>query len=190
MQSDEETKGGMMEEHVLDVIRKRRTVRAFTDEEVSDEQVETILEMGMYAPTYMNRKPWHFVVIRDKELQEKLGETLRVRPYLQQASAVIAVYGDPNISDTWDLDGCAAIENMLIAATALGLGSAWAGSPGNVGWHETEELMNEALKVPSGFRAVSLVCLGHPAKMVVPHSKDERYDKTRIHYDNWRNLKT
>jgi nitroreductase len=190
MQSDEETKGGMMEEHVLDVIRKRRTVRAFTDEEVTDEQVESILEMAMYAPTYMNRKPWHFVVIRDKDLQEKLGETLGVRPYIQQASAVIAVYGDPEISSTWNLDGCAAIENMLIAATALGLGSAWAGSPGNRGWPETEELMKEALKVPTGFRAVSLVCLGHPAKMVVPHSKDERYDKTRIHYGTWRTLKT
>jgi nitroreductase len=177
-------------EQVLDVIRKRRTVRAFTDEEVTDEQVETILQMAMYAPTYMNRQPWHFVVVRDKELQKSLGETLGVRPYIQQAFAVIAVYGDPNISNTWDLDGCAAIENMLIAATAMGLGSAWAGSPGNLAWDEAEELMKVALKVPSGFRALSLVCLGHPAKMIVPHTKDERYDKTRVHYGNWRELKS
>jgi nitroreductase len=177
-------------EQVLDVIRKRRTVRAFTDEEVSDEQVETILQMAMYAPTYMNRQPWHFVVVRDKELQKSLGETLGVRPYIQQASAVIAVYGDPNISNTWDLDGCAAIENMLITATALGLGSAWAGSPGNLAWGEAEELMKDALKVPAGFRALSLVCLGHPVKMVVPHTKDERYNKTRVHYGTWRELKS
>jgi nitroreductase len=177
-------------EQVLDVIRKRRTVRAFTDEEVSDEQVETILQMAMYAPTYMNRQPWHFVVVRDKELQKSLGETLGVRPYIQQASAVIAVYGDPNISNTWDLDGCAAIENMLIAATALGLGSAWAGSPGNLAWGEAEQLMKDALKVPAGFRALSLVCLGHPVKMVVPHTKDERYNKTRVHYGTWRELKS
>jgi len=177
-------------EQVLDVIRKRRTVRAFTDEEVTDEQVETILQMAMYAPTYMNRQPWHFVVVRDKELQKSLGETLGVRPYIQQASAVIAVYGDPNISNTWDLDGCAAIENMLIAATALGLGSAWAGSPGNLAWGEAEQLMKDALKVPAGFRALSLVCLGHPAKMVVPHTKDERYNKTRVHYGTWRELKS
>ena len=175
---------------VLDVISKRRTVRAFTDEEVTDEQVETILQMAMYAPTYMNRQPWHFVVVRDKELQKSLGETLGVRPYIQQASAVIAVYGDPNISNTWDLDGCAAIENMLIAATALGLGSAWAGSPGNLAWGEAEQLMKDALKVPAGFRALSLVCLGHPAKMVVPHTKDERYNKTRVHYGTWRELKS
>ncbi|HUV73906.1 MAG TPA: nitroreductase family protein [Anaerolineae bacterium] len=177
-------------EQVLDVIRKRRTVRAFTDEEVTDEQVETILQMAMYAPTYMNRQPWHFVVVRDKELQKSLGETLGVRPYIQQASAVIAVYGDPNISNTWDLDGCAAIENMLIAATALGLGSAWAGSPGNLAWGEAEQLMKDALEVPAGFRALSLVCLGHPAKMVVPHTKDERYNKTRVHYGTWRELKS
>lgn len=178
-----------MANEALDVLKKRRTVRSFTDEEVTDEQVETILEMGMYAPTYLNRQPWHFVVVRDKELQEQLGETLGVRPYVQQASAVIAVYGDPQISDTWHLDGCAAIENMLIAATALGVGSAWAGSPGNIGWGKAEELMREALKVPHGFSALSLVCVGHTAKMVVPHTKDERYDKTRIHYGDWRTLK-
>jgi len=179
----------MMEKDVLDVMRKRRTVRRFTDEQVTDEQVETILEMGMYAPTYMNRKPWHFVVIRDKELQERLGETLSVRPYVQEVSVVIAVYGAPDISSTWDLDGAAAIENMLIAATALGLGSAWAGSRGNLAWKEAEELMQAALKVPSGFRALSLVCLGHEAKTVAPHTKDERYDKTRVHYGDWSTLK-
>jgi nitroreductase len=179
-----------MEKNVLDIIRKRRTVRAFTEAEVTDEEVQTILEMAMYAPTYMNRQPWHFVVFKDKELQAKLGETLGVRPYIQQAATVIAVYGDPNVSSTWDLDGCAAIENMLIAATAMDLGSAWAGSPGNVAWGEAEDLMKKALKVPEGFRALSLVCLGHPAKMVVPHTEDERYNKTRVHYGNWRNLKS
>lgn len=178
-----------MEKDVLEVIRKRRTIRKFTDEEVTDEQVETILEMAMYAPTYMNRQPWHFVVMRDQELQKQLGETLGVRPYLQEASAVIVVYGDPEISNTWHLDGCAAIENMLIAATGLGLGSAWAGSPGNVAWDEAEELLRDALKVPGGFRALSLVCLGHTAKMVAPHTKDERYDRTRIHYEDWRTLR-
>jgi len=178
-----------MEKDMLDVIRKRRTVRRFTDEDVSDEQVETILEMGMYAPTYMNRQPWHFVVVRDKELQARLADTLGVRPYLQEASVVIAVYGDPKISNTWDLDGCAAIENMLIAATAFGLGGAWAGSPGNVAWEQAEDLLRDALKVPSGFCALSLVCLGHAAKEPTPHSKGERFDKTRVHYGDWSNLK-
>jgi nitroreductase len=178
----------MMGKDALDVIRERRTVREFTDEDVIDEQVETILEMGMYAPTYMNRQPWHFVVVRDKQLQERLGETLGVRPYLQQAAAVIVVYGDPNISDAWQLDGCAATENMLIAATALGLGGAWTGSHGSSFWEEAEELLQDALKVPSGFRALSLVCLGHPAEEPAPHSKEERFDKTRVHYGDWRKL--
>ena len=178
-----------MDKEVLDVIRKRRTVRTFTDEEVSDEQVETILEMGMYAPTYMNRQPWHFVVVRDKALQKQMAEALGTHPYVQQAAVVIAVYGEPSRSNTWDLDGCAAIENMLIAATALGLGGAWAGSPAHVAWEQTEELLGDALKVPDGFRAHSLVCLGHPAKEPRPHSKEDRFDKTRVHYGDWRTLK-
>jgi len=178
-----------MDTDLLDIIRKRRTVRRFTDEDVSNEQVETILEMGMYAPTYMNRQPWHFVVVRDKELQEQLGETLAIRPYVQAAAVVIAVYGDPQISNTWDLDGCAAIENMLIAATALGLGGAWAGSPGNLAWEQAEDLLRDALKVPSGFRALSLVCLGHPAEEATPHTKEERFNERRVHYGDWSNLK-
>jgi nitroreductase len=179
-----------MEKDVFEVIKKRRTVRSFTEEEVSDELVNTIIEMAMYAPTYMNRRPWHFVVVRDKGLQTKLGETLGVRPYLQQAPVVIAVYGNPAASNAWELDGCAAIENMLLAATALGLGSAWAGSPGNLAWGEAEGLMRSALKVPQGFRAVALVCLGHPTKPVAPHTKEERYDDTRVHYGTWRELKS
>jgi len=178
-----------MDTDMLDIMRKRRTVRRFTDEDVSDEQVETILEMAMYAPTYMNRQPWHFVVVRDKELQERLGETLAIRPYVQAAAVVIAVYGDPTISNTWDLDGCAAIENMLIAATALGLGGAWAGSPGNLAWKQAEDLLRDALKVPSGFRALSLVCLGHAAKEPIPHTKEERLNERRVHYGDWSNLK-
>jgi nitroreductase len=179
----------MMGKDMLDVLRKRRTVRRFTNEDVSDEQVDTIVEMGMYAPTYMNRQPWHFVVVRDKALQDQLAETLGVRPYIQEAAVVIAVYGDPRISSTWDLDGSAAIENMLVAAVALGIGGAWAGSPGNVAWEQAEELLQDALKVPTGFRALSLVCLGHPAKEPKPHVKEERFDKTRVHYGDWSTLK-
>lgn len=178
-----------MDNDMLDVIRKRRTVRRFTDEDVDDEQVGTILEMAMYAPTYMNRQPWHFVVVRDKPLQNQLADTLGVRPYIQEAAVVIAVYGDPKISNTWDLDGCAAVENMLLAAVALGLGGAWAGSPGNLAWEQAEDLLRDALKVPSGFRALSLVCLGHPAKESTPHGREDRYDKTRVHFGDWNRLK-
>ena len=59
-----------MDQAMLDLIRKRRTIRQFTDEDVSQEQIETLLEMAMCAPNRLDRRPWHFVVIRDKELKK------------------------------------------------------------------------------------------------------------------------
>jgi nitroreductase len=87
-----------MNEDVLDVIRKRRTIRKFNAHEVSDEQIETLLELAMDAPNRLNRQPWHFVVVRDKSLQRQFADVLRIHPYLETASAVIAV-------DRGDRDG-------------------------------------------------------------------------------------
>ncbi|MEJ2735197.1 MAG: nitroreductase family protein, partial [Anaerolineae bacterium] len=72
-----------MVEGMLDLIRKRRTIRRFNGDRVSEEQIETLLEMAMSAPNRLNRQPWHFVIIRDKELQKKVADTYRVHPYLE-----------------------------------------------------------------------------------------------------------
>ena len=140
-----------MNEDMLDVIRKRRTIRKFTDKDVSDEQVETLLEMAMCAPNRLNRQPWHFVVIRDKELQKQLADLLRVHPYLEKAPVVIAVCGLPKASATWIMDVSAATENMLLAATATGLGAAWVGAPDTVLWDLCEEALYDALVLQRDF---------------------------------------
>jgi nitroreductase len=142
-----------MNESVLDVIRKRRSIRKFTDEDVSEEQVETLLEMAMCAPNRLDRQPWHFVVIRDKELQKQVADVLRIHPYLETAPVVIAVGGLPQASPTWIMDVSAATENLVLAATAMGLGAVWVGSPDTVMWDllaVKEEAMNHA--VASGQR--------------------------------------
>ena len=87
-----------MTEEMFDLIRSRRTIRRFTDERVSDKQVETLLEMAMCAPNRLDRQPWHFVIIRNKELQKQIGDAYRVRPYVEQASVLIAVGANPSVS--------------------------------------------------------------------------------------------
>jgi nitroreductase len=176
-----------MSEEVFDVIRRRRTIRRFTDQDVSDEQVEVLLEMGMSAPNRLNRQPWHFIVIRDKGLQEKLADFLGLHPYLEQAPVVIAAAARPSLSSTWSMDISAAIQNMLIAATAMDLGAAWVGEPDGALWTMSEEMLSEALHIPPelGVRIPALIALGHPAEERKPHGKRDRFDRTKIHYGLW-----
>jgi nitroreductase len=174
-----------MSEDMLDLIRKRRTIRQFTDEEVTEEQVETLLEMAMCAPSRLNCQPWHFVVIRDKELQKRISDLLRVHPYLETAPVVIAVCGSPEVSPTWILDVSAATENMLLAATAMGLGAAWVGAPDTVMWDLCEEALCDELGIPRNVRIPALVAVGHPAQELPPHGKHDRFDRTKVHYGRW-----
>ncbi len=122
----------MKENDVLKAIRGRRSVVRFTDAPVSDEQVETILEAGRWAPSYINSQPWEFIVMREKGLRARVAEVLK-RATLSwqgfaQAPVLIAVAVDPSRDPRHSVeDGAAAVQNMTLAAHSLGLGSSWAG---------------------------------------------------------------
>ena len=178
-----------MTEEMLDLIRKRRTIRRFTEDNISEEQVDTLLEMAMCAPNRLNGQPWHFVVIRDKELQKQIADTYQVRPYVEQAPVVIAIGANPAESATWMMDISAAAENLLLAATAMGLGGAWFGAPGTVLWQQTEDLLREALSVPPHIRIPTMLAIGHPAQEPPPHGKHDRFVRTKVHYGKWGELK-
>ncbi|MGD2144836.1 MAG: nitroreductase family protein [Anaerolineae bacterium] len=176
-----------MNNGVLDTIRKRRTIRRFTDKKISDEQIETLLEAAMSAPNRLNRQPWHFLVIRNKELQKNLADFLGLHPYLEEAPVLIAAAARPELSTTWMMDVSAAIENMLIAATAAGLGTAWIGEPDSVLWTMAEEMLRDALHIPTqlGVRIPALIAVGYPAQERPPHGRNDRLDPTRVHYGVW-----
>ena len=178
-----------MTQEVLDVIRKRRTVRKFTDQEVSREQIDLLLELAMCAPNRLNHQPWHFVVIQDKSVQKRFADFLRIHSYLEDASAVIVACANPKASTTWAMDVSAAVENLMIGATALGLGTAWVGSPDTVTWSMFEEAVRDSLAIPIDVRIVALLALGYPAKEPVPHSREDRFDPTKVHYGRWENRK-
>jgi nitroreductase len=181
-------KGNKMNESVLDVMRKRRTIRAFTEGDVSEEYIDVLLEMAMCAPNRLDRQPWHFVVIRDKALQSKLADLLRVHPYLEEAPVLIAVCGLPHMSPTWLMDLSAATENMTLAATAMGLGTAWVASPDTVVWNLCEEFLHDQLAIPLDVRIATLVAVGYPAVELPAHGRHDRFDRTKVHYGRWGNL--
>jgi nitroreductase len=141
----------------------------------------------MWAPSRLNRRPWHFIVIRDTVLLKKLANLLRIHPYLETAPAAVAVCAEPQRSPTWLMDVSAAIENLLIGATAVGLGSAWIGSPDTVMWNLCEELLHDVLVIPPDVRVPALIAIGYPDPDAPLHERQERYDPNRIHSGIWDN---
>ena len=88
----------------LELFRTRRTVRKFTAEGISDETLTELLDAATLAPTRLDRRPLHYLVIRSDTIKTKLAEALQVRPYIEGAPVVIAVCADPVISPTWELE--------------------------------------------------------------------------------------
>jgi len=163
----------------LSVIFKRRSIRAYTGEPVSDEDVEALLQAGMAAPSASNRKPWHLVVVTDRSVLRALADAHEHGKMLAHAGLAIAVCGDPAISDWWVQDCTAATENILIAAAALGLGGVWLGCHGRP---EREQAVRRILGIPEGIGVLSLLSIGHPAEEKEPRTQ---YDPARVHRDRW-----
>jgi nitroreductase len=88
------------------------------------------------------------------------------------------------------MDVSAATENMLLAATAMGLGAAWVGAPDTALWDLCEEALHDALAIPlDDVRIPALVAVGHPAQELPPHGKHDRFEPTKVHYGRWGELK-
>ena len=138
----------------FEAIQKRRSVRKFTGDIVPREHLEKIVDAGRLAATGSNRQPWDFIVVTDQEMIEKLTE---VGKWMRQAGAIIAVVLDP-YSRWWVEDGSAAIENILIASTALGYGSCWVEGDAL----PLEEQFKNLLFIPQGKRLLALIPIGVP----------------------------
>jgi len=163
----------------LHIIFARRSIRRYTDAPISEADIGSLLQAGMAAPSAANLKPWHFYAVTDRKALQTLAE---VNPYgkmLAQAGLAIAVCGDPSISDWWVQDCTAATENILIAATALGLGAVWLGCHGR---DEREQAIRDVLGIPPRIGVLSLLSIGHPAE-----DKEARtqYDPARVHKNQW-----
>ena len=178
---------------VLDTIFARKSVRSYTDQDVTPEQVETLLKAAMSAPTGMNLQSWRFVVVRDQEVKDKLAGPRG--GMIASAPVVIVVcgettwthkpFGQPDAEDVsepngnWTADCAAATENLLIAVQAMGLGAVWtAGYP----YPERIATIREALGLPENVSPYCVVPVGYPAGDDQPKDK---WKPENIHYDRW-----
>jgi nitroreductase len=169
----------------MNSIFKRTSVRNYTDQPVTKEQIEMLLRAGMAAPSAKNVQPWEFVVIQDKENLLKITEFHPYSAMLKQAPLAIAVCGNTTkialegVEDLWVQDCAAATQNILLEATELGLGSVW------MGIYPKKELVNglaELLILPDYIVPFSLLAIGYPAEEVTPKDK---FNPERVHWEKW-----
>ena len=169
---------------VFEAIKKRRSVRAYTDEKVSEEDAERLIDAARWAPSAGNIQPWEFVVVKDAETKRKLSDAALNQTFIKKAQIVIVVCADLNRSSSGYgsrgahlygiQDTAAATENILLAAQELGLATCWVGA-----FHEDE--VAKAVKAPRNMRPVAMVTVGHPAEEpTVPH---KRSVNEIVHYE-------
>ncbi len=142
----------------LDAISSRRSIRAFTQAKVSDADLRTILTAVQQAPSAANRQPLHFVVVRDPAQKRRVAAAAANQHWLAQADVIFIAVGFPAQSQRWFVvDASIALQNMVIAATALGYGTCWIGA-------FNEEALRAAVGLPPEARVVALSPIGRPAE--------------------------
>ncbi|MDO5713389.1 MAG: nitroreductase family protein [Tissierellia bacterium] len=167
------------------LMEKRRSIRHFTEEEVSKEDLEKILKAGLLAPTAKNRKPIDLIVIQDKEMLEQLSKMKKTGgQFLANCPVGIAVVGNTEkAKETYVEDASIAATFIQLQVTDLGLGSCWGNVIGS--YHEdgrsTGEVVKELLKLPDHYEAVAIIGLGHIGKE--PGNLPPFNWKEQVHYE-------
>jgi nitroreductase len=162
----------------IESLLVRRSIRHFTAGDVSTADERVLVEAAFAAPSANNTRPWHFVFVRDAETRRRLKDMHEWTWMLDKAPLVVAVLAKEGASPWWIEDGAAAIENMLTAATALGLGSIWCGMRDEATEEEGCEPGCEArcravLGAPDGYRVLALIGFGQPARPKKPRTQVE-----------------
>ena len=163
----------------LETIFSRKSVRTYTDQPVSVDDLMLLVKAGMAAPTGMNRQPWEFFIIQDKALMASLADKIPYARMLKEAQAAIVVIGNPEKSIYWYLDCSAAAQNILLAAESIGLGAVWtAGYP----FEDRMEIISKAVGIPNPFLPLCLIPIGYPKGEQMPKNK---WDESKVHMNKW-----
>lgn len=143
---------------VLEAIKTRRSIRRYKPDPVPHDLLIKILEAGRWAPSASNSQPWSFVVFTDREVKRRITRCFFYGWFLNEAPTGIVVSVDPGLSSCPIQDGSLAVQNMMLAAHALGLGTCWI----NPGLNDDE--VKEILNIPRGHWIICALSLGYPAE--------------------------
>jgi len=152
--------------NTIEVLKTRRSIRKYIDKKIPDEIIKNIIDCARLAPTANNKQPWLFVVIKNKQLKEKIAQLTDYGKFINQADCCIAVFCED--TKYYLEDGSAATENILLAAWHYGIGSCWIAGDKKPYAEEVRKI----LQIPQKYKLVSLVSLGYPDKEELKKSKN------------------
>jgi nitroreductase len=167
---------------VISAITERRSIRKYVRRTIDDNIINTIIYAGLCAPSAKDKRPWHFIVIRDEGMLIKIASAGQYTGMIAQAPLCIAVCGDRNVEGTAEFlyqDCGAAAQNMLLCAHALGLGAVWCGVPAN---SSQQKALISILDLPVKVMPIALIAAGYP---------DERkefmcgFESSKVHHESW-----
>ncbi len=173
---------------MLNAFLHRRSVRKYTEEPIPEEKLNAVLYAGLAAASSKNRRPWEFVVVRDKGMLAKLSDC---RPsaenLLGKCDAAIVVAADSELVDVWVEDCASAMTQMHLMADAIGLGSCWLQvrlrtSPD--GSRETQAVVRELLGIPEKYSVMAILTLGMPAEHAPARTVDDLL-LDKIHHEHF-----
>ena len=155
-----------MENATLNSIKKRRSITNFLTKQISNKDIQTILEAGRWAPSRFNTQPWKFIVISDKTVKDSASEIIPTifKAAIKTAPICIAVCVNPETSPNHYIEeGAIATQNMALAAFSIGLGSSWIGIFSLSNEKESaERKLKELLRIPKNWRLISILPIGYP----------------------------
>ena len=167
-----------------DILLKRKSVREFSGEDITKEQLNKILEAGLLAPTSRNLKPCNFLVVSNKDTLKELSEVKEHgSQFLANANKAIVVVADSLLADTWIEDSSIALGYMHLMAASIDVGSCWIQirlrKSGD--GEDAEKLVRDIVKIDDFYRVVGILALGIPKGEVKGHTLEDM-DKNKVHF--------
>lgn len=166
----------------IEAITTRRSVRKFTDDPIRPDDLRSMLEAAMQAPSAANEQPWEFVLITKREMLDKIPIFSPYAQMVKKAPLGILICADTRrlvIPGFWQQDCAAATQNILLAAHTLGYGAVWTGV---FPLEDRVAGFSKLCHLPDKVVPFAFVVIGHPAQKVSP---EKRYREDRVHHDLW-----
>ncbi|MBR3785431.1 MAG: nitroreductase family protein [Firmicutes bacterium] len=161
---------------LLEIMKHRRSVRKYTGEKIDEDKLQQILAAALLAPSGRAARPWEFVVVKDREMLDRLSISREHgAEMLAGADCAVVVFGDENKTDVWTEDCCNAMAHMYLMASALGVGCCWIQGRlrKTADGAMTEDYIRGLLDVPSHYRLEAIMSLGIPAEQPQPYELDQ-----------------
>lgn len=170
-------------DNIFAVMERRHSVRAYTKEQISDEDIKKILTYAMMSPSAANEQPWEFIVIKDHALLEQVGSINHYASYAARAPVAILLCLNEQkekIKGMGILDMGICAENLMLAATGMGIGSVFTGI---YPFKDRMEGFQRLCKLPDYVQPIGLIVLGYPA--IKEHTPADRFNPDAIHQNTW-----